>query len=63
MAIVVGVAVLVRRGWRPALAHTAPLIGLYLVWLVTVARHDYGRLNVSMGIWPRPHRPFTSSTG
>jgi hypothetical protein len=42
MAIVVGVAALMRRGWRPALAHAAPLIGLYLVWLVTVARHDYG---------------------
>lgn len=42
MAIVVGFATLLRRGWRPAFVHAVPPIGLYLVWLVTVARHDYG---------------------
>lgn len=41
MAIVVGFATLLRRGWRPAFLHSVPLIGLYVVWLVTVARHDY----------------------
>lgn len=32
MAIVVGLAVLIRRGWKLALAHTLPLGLLYLVW-------------------------------
>jgi hypothetical protein len=32
MVAVVGVAALVRRGWRPALFHTAPLVALYLTW-------------------------------
>jgi hypothetical protein len=34
MALVVGVAMLVRRGWRIALFHTAPLGAVYLLWLV-----------------------------
>jgi hypothetical protein len=29
---VVGVAALIRRGWRVALFHTAPLLGLWLIW-------------------------------
>ena len=36
MTVVVGVAILLRRGprgWRVALFHTAPLAGAYLVWL------------------------------
>ncbi len=36
MTVVVGVAILLRRGrrgWRRALFHTAPLAGAYLVWL------------------------------
>ncbi|MDH3705233.1 MAG: hypothetical protein OES57_04165 [Acidimicrobiia bacterium] len=32
MVVVVGLAVLVRRGWSMAAFHTAPLAGLYLVW-------------------------------
>ena len=33
MVFVVGVAMLLRRGWRVALGHTVPLAGVYLVWL------------------------------
>lgn len=32
MTIVVGIAMLLRRGWRVALLHTAPLATVYLVW-------------------------------
>ena len=32
MALVVGLAVLIRRGWKLALAHTAPLGLLYVAW-------------------------------
>lgn len=32
MALVVGLAVLIRRGWKMALAHTVPLGLLYLAW-------------------------------
>jgi hypothetical protein len=34
MVVVVGMAALLRRGWRVALAQTAPLAALYLVWFV-----------------------------
>jgi hypothetical protein len=36
MVIVVGLAVLLRRGWRAALLHTAPLAGCYLVRYATI---------------------------
>lgn len=29
---VVGVAVLIRRGWKPMLFHVGPLAGIYIVW-------------------------------
>ena len=32
MLLVVGIAVLMRRGWRIALLHTVPLAGAYFVW-------------------------------
>ncbi len=32
MTLMVGFAVLVRRGWRAALVHTAPLAVVYLLW-------------------------------
>jgi hypothetical protein len=32
MAFVVGIATLLRRGWRIAIAHTAPLAAVYIVW-------------------------------
>jgi len=41
MVIVVGIAMLVRRGWRVALLHTAPLGAAYLLWWATSARDAY----------------------
>src|SRR4051812_18391497 len=38
MTIIVGVATLLRRGWRVALLHTLPLAALYLLWLVAAPR-------------------------
>jgi hypothetical protein len=32
-------AVLIRRGWRPAVLHSAPLGAVYLIWWFTIARH------------------------
>ncbi|MFZ6004092.1 MAG: hypothetical protein ACOYXM_09185 [Actinomycetota bacterium] len=32
MTVAVGVAVAIRRGWRPALMHTVPLGAIYLIW-------------------------------
>ncbi|MDQ1510883.1 MAG: hypothetical protein QOG50_2727 [Actinomycetota bacterium] len=32
MTIIVGLAMLLRRGWRIALVHTAPLAAAYLIW-------------------------------
>lgn len=32
---VVGVSVLIRRGWRPALAHTLPLAAIYGAWFLS----------------------------
>jgi hypothetical protein len=43
MTVAVGVAVLVRRGWRPALFHTVPLAAIYLVWFAWVGRTSYSR--------------------
>jgi hypothetical protein len=41
MVGVVGIATLVRRGWRVALLHTGPLAAAYLLWLATSAWDDY----------------------
>jgi hypothetical protein len=38
MAVVVGVAVLMRRGWRLAMFHTAPLAAIYALWSATAAK-------------------------
>jgi hypothetical protein len=40
MVIVVGLAALLRRGWRTAVFHTAPLGGAYLIWLAIIGRHQ-----------------------
>ena len=42
MVGVVGLAVLLRRGWRPALVHTVPLAACYVVWLAAIGRDGYG---------------------
>ena len=41
MTVVVGVAVLLRRGWRIALLHTVPLAFVYMVWWFAYARDEY----------------------
>jgi len=41
MVVVVGFAVLLRRGWRPALLHTAPLAVCFLVWLWAIGGDSY----------------------
>jgi hypothetical protein len=47
MVVVVGLAMLVRRGWRVALLHTAPLGVAYLVWYAAIAREGYQGQDVS----------------
>jgi hypothetical protein len=42
MTVVVGLAVLARRGWRPALLQTAPLAGAYLLWFGLIGHEGYG---------------------
>ncbi len=49
MAMVVGVAVLVRRGWLVAAAHTAPLAALYVGWFLA--------FNDSIGFSSGPRPP------
>ena len=41
MVVMVGVACLVRRGWRAALFHTAPLGALYLTWYLAIGSTGY----------------------
>jgi hypothetical protein len=41
MTFVVGLAVLMRRGWRAAALNTAPLAAVYLVWYVAYGRDSY----------------------
>lgn len=41
MVIVVGLAVLLRRGWRLAVLHTAPLAVVYVIWWFAVGRDSY----------------------
>ena len=41
MTIVVGTAVLLRRGWRFALFHTAPLAACFVLWLQVIGGDSY----------------------
>jgi hypothetical protein len=50
MAIIVGLAMLIRRDWRAALFHTAPLAVLYAVWWVAYARDSYEARAGSVGL-------------
>jgi hypothetical protein len=45
MTVVVGLAVLLRRGWRPSLFHTAPLAACYAAWLLAIGRENYTNQN------------------
>jgi hypothetical protein len=47
MVVVVGLAMLLRRGWRVAMLHTAPLGAAYLVWYFAIARDTYASQEVS----------------
>jgi hypothetical protein len=50
MIVVVGVSVLIRRGWRAALFHTAPLGLLYVIWWLAFARGDYATASGSIDL-------------
>jgi hypothetical protein len=49
MTVVVGLAVLLRRGWRPALFNTAPLAACYVAWLLAIGRENYTTRNPTAG--------------
>jgi hypothetical protein len=49
MVVVVGMSALVRRGWRAALFHMAPLGLVYLVWWLAFARDEYTAAGGSIG--------------
>jgi hypothetical protein len=44
MVVVVGVAVLLRRGWRTAALHALPLASVYALWWFIAARGKYSSL-------------------
>jgi hypothetical protein len=46
MVIVVGLAMLMRRGWRVALLHTVPLGAIYLIWLSIIGRQQSQHLRL-----------------
>jgi len=58
MVIVVGIAALVRRGWRIAAVHTVPLGLLYLLWWYRYARGSYS----TEGITPFGLARFVAAT-
>jgi hypothetical protein len=47
MVVVVGLAMLLRRGWRVALLHTAPLGAAYLGWYAAIGHDAYEEQDVS----------------
>lgn len=49
LTVVVGASVLVRRGWRMALVHTAPLGAVFAVWWVAYGRDGFGDTDPSLG--------------
>jgi len=53
MVIVVGLAVLARRGWRVALLHTVPLAVVYLTWFFAIGRSSYGNDQLILSGMPR----------
>ncbi len=59
MTIIVGVATLMRRGWRVAFFHTAPLGILYVLWWFTQARDAYTTQRTKQGGRAVPYTPPT----
>jgi hypothetical protein len=43
MTVIVGLAVFIRRGWRAALLHTAPLAAVFGVWYVAIGSDAYAK--------------------
>jgi hypothetical protein len=41
MSVVVGLAVLIRRGWRPAAFHVVPLAASFVAWWLAIGRGAY----------------------
>ena len=41
MVVIVGIAVVLRRGWRLALFHTAPLAACYVAWFLAIGKTAY----------------------
>jgi hypothetical protein len=62
MIIAVGVAVLLRRGWRLALVHTAPFAAVYVVWYVWVGHVGYDGYHAGAGQIVSFVRTFTAAT-
>jgi hypothetical protein len=48
MAVVVGLAALIRRDWRVAFLHTAPLATLYAIWFASFGRDGYSTSTYSV---------------
>jgi hypothetical protein len=53
MTIVVGLAMLMRRGWRVALFHSAPLAVIYVAWWLAFARGRYATATTSIELVAR----------
>jgi hypothetical protein len=49
MLLAVGMATLLRRGWKVALAHTAPLAGVFVLWTATFGRDSQGGRKAGLG--------------
>jgi hypothetical protein len=49
MTIVVGLAVLIRRGWRAAALHTLPLAAIYGVWYAAIGHEGYTGASATIG--------------
>jgi hypothetical protein len=49
MVVAVGCSVLLRRGWRAAAFHVAPLAGAFGVWWLAAARDRYGAARLDVG--------------
>ena len=48
MVVAVGLATVLRRGWRPAVLNTLPLAVVYVAWFLTFARDAYGQKSSSL---------------
>lgn len=49
MVIAVGVSMLLTRGWRMALAHSAPLAAIYMTWFLTIGHVGYDNYHATPG--------------